>query len=86
MRVIKISLKPLRFEVASERENLYSRVKSLLEKAEEIANKHENVKIRLKAMETVTKLAQFLAGVLKDVQVDAVEDEIRKLEESEEES
>jgi hypothetical protein len=47
MRAISLAFKPLRFEVAHEREHLYGRIKGLLEKAEEIANGHESVKVRL---------------------------------------
>jgi len=36
-------------------------------------------------MEVAARLAQFLAGVLKDVQLDEIEAEIRKLEGAEEE-
>jgi hypothetical protein len=84
MKVIKLSFKPLIFEVPSEREHLYKRIKALLERAEQIANTHENVKYRLKAMEVATRIAQFLAGVLKDVQLDKLEQEISKLESEEE--
>jgi len=58
MRVIKISLKPL--NVTVERESLYIRVKKLLEKAEVLANTHENVKIRLKAFKNKESEAYLL--------------------------
>ena len=87
MRAIRLEFKPLMFEVPDERERLYKKIKALLERAEEIANTHQNIKYRLKAMEVAARLAQFLAGVLKDVQLDQIEDELRKLEgEAQEES
>jgi ATP-dependent RNA circularization protein (DNA/RNA ligase family) len=87
MRAVRLSFRSSRFEVTPERGHLYGRIKGLLEKAEEIANGHsgESVKVRLKAMEVAARLAQFLAGVLKDVQLDEIEAEIRKLEGAEEE-
>jgi ATP-dependent RNA circularization protein (DNA/RNA ligase family) len=79
MRAIRLTFRSLRFEVTPEREHLYGRIKGLLEKAEEIANSHESVKIRLKAMEVAARLAQFLAGVLKDVHLDEIEAEAQKV-------
>jgi len=79
MRAIRLTFRSLRFEVAPEREHLYGRIKGLLEKAEEIANSHESVKVRLKAMEVAAGLAQFLAGVLKDAHLDEIEAEAQKV-------
>ncbi|MEM1551316.1 MAG: hypothetical protein QXH03_01435 [Candidatus Bathyarchaeia archaeon] len=78
MRAIRISFKPLRIQV--EREEVYTRLKRLLDKAEFLANNHESVKVRLRAMEIVVKIAQFLAGTLKDIQLDEIQSEIERLE------
>jgi len=80
MRAIKLSFKPLWVKVAAEREEIYNRVKKLLEKAELLANRHENDKVRLKAMEVAVRIAQFLEGTLTDAQLDEVEAELEHLD------
>jgi hypothetical protein len=81
-RVIKVNIRAFMIRVVPEREQLYSRMKRLLQRAETLANTHENVKVRLKAMEVVIRIAQFLEGVLKDVQLDEIQAELEQLEET----
>jgi hypothetical protein len=57
-------------------------MKRLLQRAETLANTHENVKVRLKAMEVVVRIAQFMEGVLKDVQLDEIQAELEQLEDT----
>ncbi|MEM2130000.1 MAG: hypothetical protein QXZ70_05315 [Candidatus Bathyarchaeia archaeon] len=78
MRVIKIWLNPLQVKV--EREALYVKLKGLLERAEFLANNHQNVKVRLKAMEITVRIAQFLVGTLRDLQLDEIQAELESLE------
>jgi hypothetical protein len=59
---------------------LYDRLKNMLGRAEALVNTHENVRIRIKAMEVAVKIASVMAGVLKDVQLDAIEKELEQLE------
>jgi hypothetical protein len=82
MRVIKVNIRAFMIRVVPEREGLYSRMKRLLQRAETLANTHENVKIRLKAMEVVVRIAQFMEGVLKDVQLDEIQAELEQLEDT----
>ena len=82
MRVIKVNIRAFMIRVVPEREQLYSRMKRLLQRAETLANTHENVKIRLKAMEVVVRIAQFMEGVLKDVQLDEIQAELEQLEDT----
>jgi predicted regulator of amino acid metabolism with ACT domain len=84
MRVIEIKLDTLAVKVPVEREQLYERIKALLEKAEHIANTHENEKTRLRAMEVAVKIGQFLAGVLKDAQLEDLQAEVERLESEDE--
>ena len=81
-RVIKVNIRAFMIRVVPEREQLYSRMKRLLQRAETLANTHENVKVRLKAMEVVIRIAQFLEGVLKDVQLDEIQAELEQLEDT----
>ena len=81
-RVIKVNIRAFMIRVVPEREQLYSRMKRLLQRAETLANTHENVKIRLKAMEVVVRIAQFMEGVLKDVQLDQIQAELEQLEDT----
>jgi hypothetical protein len=67
-------------EVPEERMELYDRLKNMLGRAEALVNTHENVRIRIKAMEVAVKIASVMAGVLKDVQLDAIEKELEQLE------
>jgi hypothetical protein len=80
MRVIRVSFRAFRLQVPAEREELYDRIKKLLKKAEDLANTHKNVRMRLRAMEVAVRLSQFLEGVLKDVQLDEIEDQLEELE------
>lgn len=77
-----LSFKPLKIDISSERFELYDRIKKMLERAEYIANNHENVRTRLRAMEITVKIASFLAGVLEDAQLDEIEAELQQLEET----
>ena len=81
-RVIKVNIRAFMIRVVPERMQLYSRMKRLLQRAETLANTHENVKVRLKAMEVVVRIAQFLEGVLKDVQLDEIQAELEQLEDT----
>ena len=80
MRVIKVNIRAFMIRVVPEREQLYSRMKRLLQRAETLANTHENVKVRLKAMEVAVRIGQFLEGVLKDLQLDEIQAELEELE------
>ncbi|MEM2177041.1 MAG: hypothetical protein QXN34_06915 [Archaeoglobaceae archaeon] len=66
--------------VPSEREEIYSRIKALLSKVEFIVNNTDDEKIQLRAIECAVKIASFLEGVLKDVQLDELEKQVTELE------
>lgn len=79
-RRMKLTLNPLYIKIPEERMEVYAKLKGLLARAESIANNHENIRIRLRAMEVAVKIAQFLAGVLKDAQLEQLEAEVEELE------
>lgn len=79
---LSLSFRPLKIDISSERFELYDRIKKMLERAECIANNHENVRTRLRAMEITVKIASFLAGVLENAQLDEIEAELQQLEET----
>ena len=83
MRRIEIRFKPLTLNVSAEREDIYNRLKGMMEKAEAIANDTSlEAKIRLRAMQVLAKLGAVLAGtgILRDVQLDRIEETLKKLE------
>lgn len=83
MRVIRISSRPFSLVFPVERETLYNRIKKLLKRAEVLANIHENVKVKLKAMEVAVRLAMFLEGVLEHLQLEEIQSELEELEKTE---
>lgn len=76
---VEVRFRPLILNVPEEREDVYNRVKTMLSKAEALAE-HENVKIRLRAIEVVARLGMGLTGILKDVQLDEIEEALNEVE------
>ena len=83
MKRIKIRFKPLTLNVSTEREDIYNRLKGMMERAEAIANDISlEAKTRLRAIEVLAKLGAVLAKteVLRDVQFDRIAETLRRLE------
>ncbi len=76
---VKVKFSPLILNVPEEREEIYSHVRMMLTRAEVLAE-HDNVKVRLRAIEVVAKLGQVLTGILKDVQLDEIDKMLQEVE------
>jgi len=80
MRELKIMIKPLTIEVNKERELIYQRLKRQLEELQLVANDSEtSMRLRLRAAGLIVHVCQALANVLEDMQLEAIEEKIKKL-------
>lgn len=71
---------PFTIEVTPEREGLYERLKEAVEEVEAILDDPKlHVKHRLRALNVLSSIIKTSSGLLKDVQLDEIEAELREL-------
>ncbi len=77
---LTLEIQPFTIEVTPEREAEYTNLKEARKQAQAILNDTNlHIKYRLRALEVLTKIIRALTGILKDVQFDQIERDLKEL-------
>jgi len=80
MSELKVAFKPLIILINTEREQVYQQLKQQLEQLQLVANDSTvSMKLRLRAAGLIIRVCQALANVLEDMQLETIEEKIKKL-------
>ncbi len=84
MSELVIRLRRVRIEPEREREHLINRLKIIIRRLERlIENPNTSIKIRLRAIDTLTRVIRMCYIMIRDVEIDSLEREIEALEKEE---